>query len=54
MPTIRATVSLLRRAVDRRDGAAAKVVDRLFVKQAGTKPHPQHDAVINAFQALRK
>jgi hypothetical protein len=38
----------------RRDGATAKVVDRLFVKQSGSKPHPQHDALVNAFQALRK
>lgn len=38
----------------KRDGATVTVVERLFVKQSGSKPHPQHDALVNAFQALRK
>ena len=35
-------------------GSQSQLIKRLFIKQAGNKTHPDHDALLNAFQALKK
>lgn len=38
----------------RSQNGKARVVDRLYVKNPGSKPMPEHQKLIDAFQALRK
>lgn len=38
----------------RLEDGQSKVAKRLFIKQTGSKPHPEHDALIQALQALQK
>lgn len=38
----------------RERSSQTKITHRLYIKQTGNTPHPAHDALINAFQALRQ
>lgn len=32
----------------------SKITERVYIKQTGNTPHPEHDALINSFQTLRQ